>query len=321
MFKHQAQAAAQFAALFAAGSLLASSLAMAADRRPSKQETTKASTIVTVLPKGDAPATVTAQDLHLKVNGKEAPITGFTPLHNPQDNVEVVLLIDNGARTTLGTQMGDITNFVMSQPPETKLAIAYMYGGEAQLGGPLTTDHNAVLRTLHLPEHGGAAISASPYFCVSDLAQHWPSNDAHARRIVIMISDGVDYYEMHYDPEDPYVQSAMNDAARAHLIVYAIYWRSVDLYDRTNYGTYDGQNLLAELTESTGGESYWEGMGNPVSFQPYFKEIDKRLENQYQLDFMSSIGAKPELQTIRLQVRARVKVTAPQMVFVYPPTN
>lgn len=314
MFKHQAQAA----ALFAAASLLAASLAMAAESKPPKQET-KASTIVTVLPKGKAQITVTPQDLHLKVDGKEASITGFTPLHSPQSPVELILLIDDGARMSLGTQWGEMAHFIQSQPPETKMAVAYMWGGEALLGGPLTTDRQAVLRMLHLPEHGGAAISASPYFCLSELAKKWPSSDPQARRMVVMISDGVDYYEMHYDPEDPYVQSAMNDAVRAHMIIYAIYWRSADLYDRTNYGSNDGQNLLAELTEATGGESYWEGMGNPVSFQPYFKDIDERLENQYKLDFTAVVGGKPELQSIRLQVRARVKVSAPQQVYVYPP--
>ena len=316
MFKHQAQAA----ALFAAGSLLTASLAMAADHKPPKQEA-KASTIVTILPKGDEPTAVTPQDLHLKVDGKPASITSFTPLHSPQSKVELMLLIDNGARTTLGTQMGEMTKFIQSQPPETKMAIAYMYGGQALVGGPLTTDRKAVLQTLHLPEHGGAAISASPYFCVSDLAQHWPSNDPQARRVVVMISDGVDYYEMRYDPEDPYVQSAMNDAVRAHILLYAIYWRSADFYDRTNYGTNDGQNLLAELTEATGGESYWQGSGNPVSFAPYFKDIDRRLENQYELNFMTTVGSKPELQSIRLDVRARARVSTPQQVFVVPAMN
>jgi hypothetical protein len=133
-----------------------------------------------------------------------------------------------------------------------------------------------------------------------------------------MITDGVDYYNVRYDPEDPYVRSAMDDAVRARLIVYSIYWRSADRFDRTNYAANDGQNLLAQVTETTGGYSYWEGYGNPVSFVPYFADIDRRLDNQYELSFMTAVGNKPEMQTIKLSVSAHAKIDAPQEVYVHP---
>jgi hypothetical protein len=132
-----------------------------------------------------------------------------------------------------------------------------------------------------------------------------------------MITDGVDYYDMRYDPSDPYVQTAMDDAVRARLAVYAIYWTSADRFDRTNYGAGTGQNLLAQITQGTGGVSYWEGTGNPVSFVPYFADIDRRLDNQYELDFMTAVGDKPQMQTIKLTVSAHAKVNAPQEVYVH----
>ena len=30
-----------------------------------------------------------------------------------------------------------------------------------------------------------------------------------------------------YDPEDPYVETAVNDSVRAGLIVYSIYWKDM----------------------------------------------------------------------------------------------
>ena len=36
-----------------------------------------------------------------------------------------------------------------------------------------------------------------------------------------MVTDGVDYYELRFDPEDPYVQAAIKDSAKAGLVVYA----------------------------------------------------------------------------------------------------
>jgi hypothetical protein len=311
MLMHKLQAA----TLFAAGSLLAATCALAADQ---KQEV-PGSTVVTILPQNESPGGIPQDALHLKLDGKESAITGFTPLRDPQSKVEMVVLIDDGARSSLGLQMNDVAKFIESLRPDTKVAVAYMMNGRAALSEPLTTDHSAVVRGLHLPMAGGeAGISGSPYFCLSDLAKNWPSHDTRARREVVMITDGVDYYNVRYDPEDPYVRSAMDDAVRARLIVYSIYWRSADRFDRTNYAANDGQNLLAQVTETTGGYSYWEGYGNPVSFVPYFADIDRRLDNQYELSFMTAVGNKPEMQTIKLSVSAHAKIDAPQEVYVHP---
>ncbi len=94
--------------------------------------------------------------------------------------------------------------------------------------------------------------------------------------------------------------------------------RSADRFDRTNYGAGTGQNLLAQITEGTGGASYWQGTGNPVSFTPYFEDIDRRLNNQYELDFMTAVGDKPQMQTLKLTVSAHAKIDAPQEVYVHP---
>jgi len=309
MFMHKLQAA----ALFAAASLLTATFALAAEQTQEVQ----ASTVITILPENEMPGGIPQEAVHLKLNGKASTITGFTPLRDPQSKVEMVVLIDGGARTSLGLQMSDVAKFIESLRPDTKVAVAYMMDGRAAFGGPLSTDHGSVLRSLHLTAPGEAGISASPYFCLSDLAKNWPSSDAHARREVVMITDGVDYYDMHYDPDDPYVQTALQDAVRARVTVYAIYWRSGDRFDSTSYGAGDGQNLLAEVTQGAGGVSYWIGTGNPISMVPYFADISRRFENQYELDFMTAIGNKPEMQSIKLSVSAHAKVSAPQQVYVH----
>ncbi|MGH9561567.1 MAG: hypothetical protein ACRD3S_08935, partial [Terracidiphilus sp.] len=130
--------------------------------------------------------------------------------------------------------------------------------------------------------------------------------------------DGIDYYNPRYDPNDPYVQSAINDAVRAHLIVYTIYWRSQGVFDNTAYAAYDGQNLLTEVAGATGGKSYWQGMGNPVSFDPYFKDIDARIDHQYELDFTTVGSNKPGIDSLKLTVSTNAKLNAPGEVYVHP---
>jgi hypothetical protein len=279
--------------------------------------------IVTVLPKheGAAPASVANQDLSVKVNGKMAKVTSWTPLRESANPMELVLLIDGSARTSLGLQMGEIKHFINSLPPNTKAAIAYMQNGSAVFAAPLSADHAQVLRTLHLPSEP-AGSSASPYFCLSDLAKHWPSKDETARRVVVMITDGVDYYEMRYDPEDPYVQTAINDSVRARLVVYSIYCENRGRAGSSMYENFAGQNLLQEVSEATGGESYWQGMGNPVSYEPYFNEMTRRFRNQYELGFTSPLEGKPRIESLKLTLSAPGnEVDTPQKVLVVPMEN
>jgi hypothetical protein len=76
---------------------------------------------------------------------------------------------------------------------------------------------------------------------------------------------------------------------------------------------------LAQVTQATGGKSFWEGTGNPVSFEPYFDELTRRFRNQYELGFTSSLGSKPEVETLKLKLSAPgTEVDTPQQVLVVP---
>lgn len=263
-----------------------------------------------------APITVPQKDLQLKVSGKTAMIEHWAPATGP---VQLVLLIDNSAWGSLGTQMPDMRKFIRSLPSNVEVGVAYMQNGQAVFSAPLTKDKEAAVKGLHLPASvpGG---SASPYFCLSDLAKHWPSKDMDARRAVIMITDGVDNYHPRFDPEDPYVQASIYDALKAHLAVYSIYWAASGV-PGGSYMASNGQSLLLQVSEATGGEAYWQGFSNPVSFAPYFKEFKDRLGEQYNLKFRARMsGKKGDVAYMKLKVNtAGAKVKAQRRVWVAPP--
>jgi hypothetical protein len=272
--------------------------------------------VITVVPaKNAAPAAVNPQDLSLKVNGKATNITGLAPLQGPDSKVELVVLIDDSARSSLGNQMNDIANFIKTLPPNAAVTVGYMENGRAALTGPFTMDRNQAVKGLHIPM-SVPQINASPYFSLDALARNWPSNNPDARREVVMITNGVDNYDPHYDPYDPYMQTAINDSVKAHLIVYSIYWQDSGRLGRGMFATNAGQNLLLMVTGATGGNSYWMGMGNPVSLIPYLDDVKRRLENQYELSFMAPSNGRPELASLKLKVNNGTKVDAPQQVVV-----
>jgi hypothetical protein len=278
------------------------------------------STIVTVEPKGNGELAerVPASAVKAKVGGKNAEVAGWNAFtaNATQPNLQLVLLIDDGARSSLGLQLQDMQKFITQQPPTTEVAVAYMRNGTAQLTGPFTTDHAKAAQTLRLPI-SGAGTNGSPYFSLSDLLKKWPAHNPEERREVVMITDGVDLYNgLRYDPSNPYIAATIRDAIRNRLVVYAIYYHNAGFADRTAAGVNSGQNYLTQLTAALGGEFFYQGFGNPVDFTPYLNQINRKLANQYELRVQPPAGAKNAVN-LKVQVSApNTKTQAAQQIFV-----
>lgn len=300
---------------FAAAALVAAFAVPAAFAQSAEGVPVK--TIVTAVPKNaeQTPA-IQPTDFKVKVNGRSVVTDTVTPLRGDHAGLELVILIDSGARTSLGRQMGEIRGFVQSLPPTTKVAIAYMMNGRAVFEQPFTSDKNRALQSLHMPG-GSAGSSASPYFCISDLARNWPSHNTGNRREVIAITDGIDPYEVRFDPADPYLQTAIKDSIRAGVTVDAIYWHDMGRASHIGFLASGGQNLLTLLTENTGGRLYYQGLDNPVSFTPFFNQISRQLDNQYELGFTAPAKAKSQIESLNVKLQVPgMKLTAPDLVFI-----
>jgi hypothetical protein len=299
------------ASLLAAGSLLMAKQGFAQDDKAAGQ----GQAVVTIFAKHNEVApTIPQQDVSLKVNGKDSAVTGWQPFKGANDSLELVVLIDSGARN-IGRQLEEIAHFIQNQGPDTRIAVGYMQNGRTVMAGPLSADHKQASNELHLP----AGPTTNPYFSVSDLAQNWPSHDRGARREVVLLSDGVDPENRRFDPEDPYMEAAIRDSAKAGLVIFAVYWHTGPSGE-SSIEEQGGQSLLSELCQATGGNSYWSGSGNPVSFQPFFDDVMKRLDNQYGVEFKAHLDRKPTVQTLHLKVEGiGLQVTAPQQVYVDRP--
>jgi len=264
------------------------------------QETSTARAVVTASSKSaEDTTTVPRQSISVFENRKLQDVTGWVPLRGQRSGLQLVVLLDDSSRGNLGLQLNDIRSFLNGLPPSTQVAIGYMRNGSPNLLQKFTTDHAQAAKSLRLPS-GTPGSNGSPYFCLSDLVKHWPGGDTNVRREVIMVTDGVDRYSgARFDPSNPYVQAATSDAQKAGVIVYSIYYRGAGRYDRSGLVTDGGQNYLTQVSGSTGGKVYLEGFGNPVSFAPFLSDIQRKLQNQYELSFAST--AKPGLQSIRVR--------------------
>ena len=297
---------------------IAATLALFAAPAFSQSDTFTGRAIITVLPAhpDTEGAALGAGQLQLKLDGKPATITRITQLTSANSPLEIVLLIDGSVRTSLYGQANEILGFAKEMPAITQLAIAYMESGRATLQGSFSSDASVVEKELRVTT-GGPGSNASPYFCLSDLAKHWPSKNAAARRAVVMITDGIDEYNPHFDPDDVYVTSAIYDTVRADIMVFTMYWHDQGSAGSAENIANGGQNLLAEVAQATGGESYWEGLGNPVSLRPYFNNLRSLLHSEYEVDVSAPFKGKPFKADLKIKSSApNAKVTAPRFVFL-----
>ena len=279
-----------------------------------QEGTVEATAVVTVVPKdGQQAAFLTPKDLKVTSNRKPATVTSWMPLRGDRAGLELIVLIDDSARSRLGQQIPDIKQFIRGLPPQAQVGVAYMRNGQSVIFQNLTGDREAAANALRMPM-GSAGSNASPYFCLSDLAKRWPSNNPDNRREVLMVTDGVDNYGgARFDPENPYVLTAISDSQKARLIVDSIYYRdSGDSRDASG-----GQDYLEMTAKGTGGKAYNQLTITPVSFAPYLNDLHSRLMNQYELGFMTESKGRAQLQEFKVKTTVpKTSLDAPEKVLV-----
>ena len=148
--------------------------------------------LVTVEPKhGSSPPEIKREDVMVFEGRDRDTVTDWIPASGDRAGLELFILIDDAADTSLGSQLEDLRHFIDAQPPTTKIGIAYMQNGTAQILQAPTADHGLASKALRLPMGSGGA-NASPYFSLSDLVKKWPPTTN--RRAVLMVTDGIDRY-------------------------------------------------------------------------------------------------------------------------------
>jgi hypothetical protein len=204
---------------------------------------------------------------------------------------------------------------VTSLPSTTQVAIGYMRNGMTQVTQDFTVDHAAAAKAIRIVMGPGGA-DVSPYDSLSDAINRWPKNQAE-RREVIMISSSIEGLGGGYTSDNPYVNKGIEDAQKAGVIVYTIYTPGVGHYGHSFWRMNWGQNFLAQLSDETGGESYFIGFGAPVSFQPYLNEILQHFNHQFLLSFLARPERKSDLQPVKVRLLEKdADIAAADRVYV-----
>jgi len=92
------------------------------------------------------------------------------------------------------------------------------------------------------------------------------------------------------------------------VMVYSIYLRGAGLYGRGEWATNFAQSRLDQVSQETGGYTYFQDFTDPVAISPFLSDFRDRLDNQYQvtIEALHQKGVQPvklrtELPGLKIQ--------------------
>jgi hypothetical protein len=257
--------------------------------------------------------TITQGEVFIQQRHDSRPVTGWVRATGDHAGLALAILIDDSGGVNLSTQLNDLRAFIQQQAPTTSVAVGYMRNGTVLPTQNFTHDHTAAAKSLRLPL-GYFGAEASPYLSLSAFIKHWPADPAVPRREVLLVTSGIDTVYMGVYP-NPYVDAAIQDAQCAGVVVYSIYTPSAGHFGHSFSRTYWGQNYLSQVSEETGGESYYlMGPQGPVAFAPYLDKLNQQLPNQFLLTFL----AQPQKKAAREPIKVSSEIHS--VDFLYPDT-
>lgn len=272
------------------------------------------STVVTLeARRGKTIPAIEAKDIRVEQGKQQRPVTGLKPL-GTGDSLQLMLLIDDSARGSFDAEIPTLQKWVNRMPPNAEVAVAYMRNGMAVVTSHFTKDHTAAAKGIRVASGPG---NVNPYESLEDAIKKWQQGGSAGRKIVVMISSGIEGLGGGYNSDNPYVTAGIRAAQKAGVVVYGIYSPSIGHAGHSLWRSTWGQNFLSQLSDETGGESYIIGFGSPVSFQPFLDSIFERLQHQYLLTFEARPEQKAGLQQVRIHIPEKdASIAAPDKVYV-----
>jgi len=253
---------------------------------------------VTVTAKNTQPPALTKNDVELYAGKERVQVADF----KRGDTLYLAVLIDDSLRSTIANQWSDLRAFLMAQPKNTYIAVAYARNGQAMVAQDFTTDHALAAKALRLPL-GTLTVANSPYLAIQDWVKRWPVQGQ--RSSILLFSSGIDYFRGGFPPVDPDLDTTIARAQKQNINVWSIYVPDAGHGRRNSFRAFDWESQMARLSQETGGENYFLSLDMLVDLRPYLDSIQAHLDNQYLLAFVGNGGQKGKYEPVKVASELR----------------
>jgi Ca-activated chloride channel family protein len=218
---------------------------------------------------------LTKDDFHVFEDKNPQSIRFFSRETNLPLRIGVLVDTSNSIRERLHFEQEAAIDFLQETlRPGKDSAFVVAFDVEPQLLQDYTDEVDKLAQaTRNLQAGGGTALYDAIFFACKQKLLFFPPPEPYLRRVLIIISDGLDNQSEHSREE------AIAMAQRAEVTIFAISTNRSGLTER-------GDKVLRRMAEETGGRPFFPFEARDLAAN--FQEISRELRSQYSLAYVST---------------------------------
>lgn len=231
---------------------------------------------------------VEAGNIFVKEDGDQQVVLSIRSVSNTPLSLAIVIQDDLEPQVNL--ELKRIGQFIRNLPKGSRVMVGYIRVGGLQVRQRFTEDLEKAAGTLRIISGTASVATNDPYEALSEALERFDGLPA-GRRAVLFVSDGFDATggaTALSSLDSLSLQRAVFKAQRRSVAVYSIYSAGSYTRNASNNVITGAQGALNKLASETGGRAFYQGTYTPVSFDPFFRELDIALNRQFALTYLST---------------------------------
>ena len=254
---------------------------------------------------------IEAGDISLKEDGEDQTILSIRSVSNTP--MTLAVLIQDDLTPNANLQIKSIADFIRQLPKGSRVLVAYLRGGSIQVRQRFTDDLEKAAKSLRIVI-GSSAVASSPYVGVEEALGRFDALPA-GRRAILLISDGLDVTGgggNFASAQSLELDRAILKAQRKSVAIYSFYSAGSLTENGSPQLVLGAQGALKRLSEETGGRAFFQGTISPLSFDPFFTDLNVALSRQFALTFVSTHMKKGYHKVQVLSTNPEIKIEHPK---------
>jgi VWFA-related protein len=252
---------------------------------------------------------IEAGEIQVKENKEDQTVLSIrsvtnTPLH-------LAVLIQDNLTGNVNLQLEDIKKFIRSLPTDSRVFVGYLRSGTTQVRQKFTSDLERAAKSIRIVSGAASLAPNSPYEGVDEVLDRFDALPT-GRRAILVVSDGFDALDPSSPGSSADLDKAVLKAQRRSVAVYSIYSAGTATQGGGPTRVLNSQSSLKKLSDETGGRAFFQGTISPISFEPFFRDLNIMLNRQFALTYLSTHPKKGYYKVEVTSTNPRVRVEHPK---------
>ena len=258
---------------------------------------------------------IEAGNIIVKEDKEKQQIISIRSVSNTPLSLAILVQDDLSSRVNL--QLKDLANFIRKLPKGSRVMVAYLRGGVPQIRQKFTKDLEKAAKSLRIVIGSSIVAPRNPYDGLTSILKRFDGLPG-GRRAILLLSDGLDISQG-FANSSPTQSTDLNvailKAQRRGIAVYSFY--SSATYTKSGHSLLvnNGQGSLNKLSRETGGRAYFQGTFTPVSFAPFFRDLDSALNRQFALTYLSTHMKRGYHEVEVISTNPEIRIEHPKQYF------